>query len=70
MSAAPASANAPSYAASLGIQGSIFEITQNIPSAPDTAHYSEYVLTNGTEAFINYLLMNLKHTVDFYNAGA
>lgn len=50
-----------------GIQGSVFEVRNNVPLSPDTDMYSSHVATMGTEAVVNWLLMNLGHASDLYN---
>lgn len=55
------------HATSYGMQGGTFEISQNIPSEPGNVNFSSGVLTMGVEALVNFLVLNLKHNVDYYN---
>lgn len=54
-------------AAVYGIQGGTFEVSQNIRDATDSSNFSTLSNTWGAEALINFLLLNLKHNVDYYN---
>lgn len=54
-------------AVSYGIQGGTFEIGQEFFLEPNHTIHSDIVYTLGTETFINWLVLNLKYNVDFYN---
>ncbi len=64
--------NAPSgseavYASSLGIQASTFEVNHEMPFESSPQMYNSMALTLGAETLLNWLLINLKNNVDFYN---
>lgn len=57
------------YAASLGIQAGTFEVSAKMPYEPSAVSYSSIAITLGVEAFINWLVINLRENVAYYNGG-
>lgn len=58
------------YGASLGIQSSIFENSARVGFSPDDnmSGFTKTSLTLGSETIINWLVMNLRENVKFYNS--
>ena len=54
-------------ASSLGIQAVTYEISEKLKYEPGTPANSSLVLTLGTEAFLNYLVITLRENTKFYN---
>lgn len=57
-------------AVAYGIQGGIFEVCSAFYLEPGYANYDSIALTLGLEAFVNYLILALKHCVAYYNSDA
>ena len=55
------------HAVSYGIQSSTFEVGERFMLETDYASFNSTALTLGVEAFINWLVLNLKNNVDYYN---
>ena len=55
------------YSASLGIHGGVFEMGNKVFYQPNYVEHNSIVMTLGVEAFMNWLMMGLKHGVDYYN---
>lgn len=55
------------HAVSYGIQGGTFEICQTLFWEAVPTAFSSMVFTLGVETFINFLLLNLKTNVEYYN---
>ena len=54
-------------ASSLGIQAVTYEMSEKLKYEPGTPANSSLVLTLGTEAFLNYLVITLRENTKFYN---
>ena len=50
-----------------GVQGGTFEVSDIFKLEPSATYDSEMVLTLGVETLINYMYLNVKHGVDYYN---
>lgn len=55
------------YASSLGIQSNVLEISHTFPYEDNPVEYSSSTFTFGVEVLINWLLMNLRENVKYYN---
>jgi len=56
------------YAAHLGIQASTFETSDNMFYEVPREPYSALSLTLGTETIVNWLALNLRENVKYYNS--